>query len=108
MINWGQVDLLRNEIGPDALSEVIELFLEEMSAEIEALTQESEPAQLEVRYHALKGSALNLGFAEFSELCSSAESAAAEGDADACGISTVVAVYDASRNAFLSGLTTRA
>lgn len=104
MIDWTQVDILRTEIGQDAFEEVVELFLDEMRAEIDGLAQEKDAARLEARFHILKGSALNLGFAEFSDLCSTTEAAAARGAPDFDSITEILAIYDASRAVFLSGL----
>ena len=68
MINQSRLDELREEVGPDDLAEVIELFCEEVEevlAALDATTQESLPDQL----HFLKGSALNIGLDQVGELC---------------------------------------
>lgn len=104
MIDWTQVDILRTEIGQEAFEEVVELFLDEMRAEIDGLPQEKDAARLEARFHILKGSALNLGFAKFSDLCSTAEAAAARGTPDFDSITEILTIYDASTAVFLSGL----
>ena len=107
MIDWTQVDILRTEIGQAAFEEVVELFLTEMHAEMDALMQEKDPDKLEARFHVLKGSALNLGFAKFSELCGAAEADAAKGAPDFGAIPNLSTTYEASRAAFLSGIADR-
>ncbi|MCR9148381.1 MAG: Hpt domain-containing protein [Rhodobacteraceae bacterium] len=107
MIDWTQVEVLKSELGEDAFEEVVALFLDEMSAEIDGLAQETDAARLEARFHILKGSALNLGFAEFSDLCGTAEAATAGGAPDFGSITKIMTIYDASRAVFLSGLSNR-
>ena len=70
MIDWARVEELREEIGPESFSEVAELFLEEVGTAMTALGPRH---SLEQDLHFLKGSALNLGFAAFSELCAEGE-----------------------------------
>jgi len=77
MIDWARVAQLREEIGAEDFSEVIEIFLEEVESEIAPLRQTCTPSQLEAVLHFLKGSALNLGFATFAELCADGETKAA-------------------------------
>ena len=72
MINTNRIDELREEVGPDDLNEVIELFCEEMEETLSTLDQtalQDLPAQL----HFLKGSALNLGLDRVSDLCRAEE-----------------------------------
>lgn len=104
MIDWAVVGILQDEIGQDAFEEVVQLFLEEISAEIEALTTDATTKELEARFHVLKGSAVNLGFAEFANLCGAAETAAAAGTPTSCDISSIIHSYETSKKAFLSGL----
>ncbi len=54
--------------------------------------------------HALKGSALNLGFTTFAGLCQQGETQAANGNADQIALAPVLACYDQSKRAFLDGL----
>lgn len=103
MINWDRVNELRDEIGPEDFQEVAEMFLEEVDAVILRLKETPDPAQYEDDMHFLKGSALNLGFAGFSDLCESGEKAAAEGRADTICLARVFKTYDASKVAFESG-----
>lgn len=104
MIDWNRVENLRDEIGADAMGEVVALFLEEVEAEIERLRDPGGRRDLEAQLHFLKGSALNLGFAAFSDMCHAGEVAAAEGRAEIVDLSRILACYEASRATFLGGL----
>ncbi len=101
MIDWMRVTELRDEIGADDFGEVVELFLEEVEGEIAILRDGFDPAELESRLHFLKGSALNLGFTVFSDLCQRGETAAARGRHDQIDITATLAAFDASRIEFL-------
>ena len=105
LINWNKVRELRDEVGAEDFDEVVELFLEEVEETISQLG--SEGRSVEHDLHFLKGSALNLGFAEFSELCRSGEAAAAAGHAASVDVGRVVTSYDASKHAFLAELPDR-
>lgn len=104
MIDWDRVAELRDEIGEEDFGEVVELFLEEVEDEIEVLRGGCAPDTLEAKLHFLKGSALNLGFLQFSALCQNGESAAARGDFDAIDLPGTLASFDRSRAEFLDGL----
>lgn len=104
MIDWQRVTSLKEEIGSEDFEEVVPLFLDEVSEITERLQRGSDPTQLENDLHCLKGSAMNLGFSEFSALCDSAESIAAKGNPGSVDIAKILASFDASRDAFLAGL----
>ena len=104
MIDWDHVRALRDEIGADAFEEVVELFLEEVETEIEKLRAPAETLDLEAQLHFIKGSALNLGFAEFSGLCQQGEAAAAAGQADSVNLTEVLDCFDRSKAAFMASL----
>jgi HPt (histidine-containing phosphotransfer) domain-containing protein len=104
MIDWNRVKDLRDEIGADSLQEVVEMFLEEADAEIAQLQGDTTLDTLESRLHALKGIALNLGFAQFSENCQAGETAAADGAEEHVDIADIIASYNASKAKFLEGL----
>jgi HPt (histidine-containing phosphotransfer) domain-containing protein len=106
MIDWARVRELRDEIGANSFGEVVELFLEEVEAEIAVLRTGVTRDDLELRLHFLKGSALNLGFAEFSKKCQVGETAAATGAGDIVDVTDILASYDASKAAFLAELET--
>ncbi len=103
MIDWQRVRELREEIGEDDFAEVVSLFLEEadeVAAKIMALKT---PDQIESALHFLKGSALNLGFKEFAVLCQAGEKAASLGKTESVDLASVVAIYEASKQAFAGG-----
>lgn len=108
MIDWTRVAELKDEIGEEDFADVVALFLEEVGEVVARLRSTPAPdqdrAQLERDMHFLKGSALNLGFAELARLCAAAEKAAAGGAAVV--VAPVLACHDASRARFLedSGL----
>ena len=104
MIDWQRVVNLKEEIGSEDFEEVVPLFLEEVSEITERLKGNPDLARLEVDLHSLKGSALNLGFSDFSLLCSKGESMAAKGNAESVDIATILTSFDASCDVFLTGL----
>lgn len=104
MIFWPRVTELRDEIGAEDFGEVVELFLDEVDAAIAALRGNPDRARLGQDLHFLKGSALNLGFSDFSDICETGERSAAAGRPEDVDIAAVVALYDASRAEFIEGL----
>lgn len=102
LINWAKVGELREEVGAEDFDEVVELFLEEVEETLAQLGADGRSVEADL--HFLKGSALNLGFADFSELCRAGEAAAAAGQADTVDLDAVATSYGASREAFLSEL----
>src|SRR6056297_490109 len=97
MIDWDRVSELRDEVGTDEFGEVVDLFLAEVEDLIERLRSAPDPARFEEDLHFLKGSALNLGFAELGARCQAGESAAARGEAHSVEIGPILACYDTSR-----------
>ena len=73
MINWARVVELREEIGAEDFDEVVELFLCEVEERVEHLDSEKPLSEIEEDLHFLKGSALNLGFTSFANLCHEGE-----------------------------------
>ncbi|MEI4232635.1 Hpt domain-containing protein [Roseovarius sp. D22-M7] len=104
MIDWDHVRELRDEIGTDAFEEVVEMFLDEVETEIGKLRAPPADLDLEAQLHFIKGSALNLGFSEFSELCQSGEAQAARGGGEAVKLREILASFDRSKAVFLAGL----
>lgn len=104
MIDWDRIETLREEVGEDALQEVIGLFLEEVDEVIAQLEAHPDPKTYEKDLHFLKGSALNLGFSDLGALCQRGEREAANGDATRVDIAAVIAVYRTSRDYFLTTL----
>ncbi len=104
MIDWNRVRELRSEIGNDEFTEVVEIFLDEVETEIEVLQGQSGRHNLEAQLHFLKGSALNLGFSDFSTLCQRGEVSARQGEADTIDLSAIFQCYAQSRRVFVEGL----
>lgn len=104
MIDWTHVRKLRDEIGGDAFEEVVELFLDEVETEISNLRGLPGTVDLGAQLHFIKGSALNLGFVAFSDLCHSGEAAAEAGHVDDVNLAQIVECFDRSKATFLVGL----
>ena len=99
MINWSRIQELEQEIGPEGLREIAEIFLEEVEEALAGLKDApSGPARSEMM-HFLKGSALNLGLREMADLCDRGES----GDADVTD-DHVVAAFARAKTALLTEL----
>ncbi|KIC10272.1 histidine kinase [Leisingera sp. ANG-M1] len=106
MIDWPRVTELREEVGAEDFEEVVEIFLEEVEEVIGKL-QGGGSSQLEQDLHFLKGSALNLGFEEFSALCLDGERRSAQGDAESVDVAAIISKFHDSKSAFLTGLSER-
>ncbi|MCF6233058.1 MAG: Hpt domain-containing protein [Rhodobacteraceae bacterium] len=104
MIHWGRVNELREEVGAEDFDEVVELFLEEVEEVIDRLRQEVDLSQLEQDLHFLKGSALSLGFADFSDLCHHGEKKSADGHADTVDLSAIITGFSKSKTQFIAEL----
>ena len=104
MINWARVASLREEVGPEDFDEVVELFLEEVDEEIDGLLSLDNTTTIAEKLHFLKGSALNLGFSDLSNLCQEGESALTLDPTDTVDLSAVKSSYHASRTHFLEQL----
>lgn len=107
MIDWDQVAQLRSEVGADEFDEVVEIFLEEVDVAIDNLRASQDKTTLQEDLHFLKGSALNLGFETFGQLCQEGERRAALDSAEAVTLDPILACYDASRRLFLEGIEQR-
>lgn len=80
MIDWSQVADLYTDFDEDSFSEVLQVFVQEMKAGMAQLKAAQSPDENRTAFHFLKGAALNLGFSEVANLCSSGELRAAEGE----------------------------
>jgi histidine phosphotransfer protein HptB len=69
VISIERVAELKSEVGEDDFDEIVTLFIAEAGDMIDRLEAVSVPAEAEDLLHALKGSALNLGFDELARLC---------------------------------------
>jgi HPt (histidine-containing phosphotransfer) domain-containing protein len=107
MIDWTRVAELRDEIGPEDFEEVAELFLMEVEDTLSRLSGVAQDAgQMQEYMHFLKGSALNLGFSEMSDVCSRGEAAAANGHLSV-KIDDLKSLYARSRVMFETGYAQR-
>ncbi len=104
MIDWTRISELRGEIGEEDLQEVVGLFLEETDEVIARLANAAEPALLESELHFLKGSALNLGFADLADICQDGERKAAKGDVESVDLAHIIELYHMSKGTFLDGI----
>jgi len=104
VIDWSKVKSLREEIGTESFDDVVDLFLEEVETVVARLKARPDPARFEQDLHFLKGSAWNLGFAEFGALCQDGERLAARGGAAMVDIAAILDCYQRSKTDFLAGL----
>lgn len=113
MIDWTRIEALEEEVGADALPEIVAIFLEETDAAVDGLrsiatgaARADPPAGMAARMHFVAGSAGQLGLTRLCALAAGAERAAAGGAA--VDPAPIVEAYDAGRGELLSGLTARA
>lgn len=104
LIDWKRVVELKSEIGSEDFNEIVELFLEEVEGELSKLSSSQAHDKLEAQLHFLKGSALNLGFTEFSRLCQAGETAASAGQKNSVPLSEIATSYEISKCEFLNFL----
>ena len=104
MIDWDRVKELKDEVGAEDFAEVVTLFLGEVEEELDLLDAASDDAALSAKLHFLKGSALNLGFAAFSDLCLEGERAVSENGMPSAQFDVIRSCFADSRAALLAGL----
>lgn len=102
MINWARASQLQEEVGPEDFDDVVALFLEEVEAVIIQLHKLKDRSTLGEKLHFLKGSALSLGFSDFSDLCGAGEREADAGNAKNVDIPTILDTYAKSKELFLA------
>lgn len=102
MIDWKKVEELKDDIGPEDFDDIVQVFLEEVEDELEKLPAK-DLSELASALHFLKGSALNLGFVDFSDLCHTGEAAASNGNPQTVDVSAILTSYFASKEVFLQG-----
>ena len=93
MIDWTRISELREEVGADDLSEVLDLFFDEVGEAVAALGQCAE-SELSVKLHFLKGSAMNIGLTRVSELCLEAERQLANDSPGPLGLSEIKIAFE--------------
>ncbi|WP_299619123.1 Hpt domain-containing protein [uncultured Tateyamaria sp.] len=104
MIDWQRVTTLRDEIGAEDFEEVVPMFLEEVEAVTDELRTNPDVTKLEDHMHFLKGCAVSLGFAAFSDMCNDGEVLAAAGKGTEIDVPAILDCYEASKTAFMTGL----
>lgn len=102
MLNLGRVEELREEMGDDALPEVIELFLEETGEVVGRLQAGPDPDALEEDMHFLKGAAMNLGFDHMAELCATAEAQAGGRQPGDPAVPPILVEFETARGELMS------
>jgi histidine phosphotransfer protein HptB len=107
MINWDRVNELKQDIGVEEFDEVVDLFLDEVESVINPMRKGFQHRNIEGDMHFLKGSALTIGFRRLGQMCSDCEKLAASGSAAQVSIDEILAMFDASKVAFLAGLEDR-
>ncbi|MEM6564443.1 MAG: Hpt domain-containing protein [Pseudomonadota bacterium] len=107
MIDWDRVATLREEVGSEDFEEVVELFLQEVDEEMGALAAQPGGKTLAEKLHFLKGSAMSLGFRDFSNLCQTGEAALSKDPSAHVDVQALHTSYASSRATFLSDLPDR-
>lgn len=101
MIDWTRVQDLCAEVGEEDLEDVVDLFLEEVEMMLAMLDKSSDALKLAENLHFLKGSALNMGFIEFAEVCAHGEKTANAGNINDFDLSKVNTAYKNAKAFFL-------
>lgn len=103
MIDWSQIDEMKAEMG-GGFQEVVTMFLDEVGEVIKRLETAPDPATLGADLHFLKGAALNLGFSDFADLCTTGEKLAMHDRVGEVDLAGILICYRASSEVFRSGL----
>jgi hypothetical protein len=69
VIDWERVNELRGEVGEDDFADVVTIFLEETGDILARMSGGQTIDSYRADLHLLRGSALNLGFADLAALC---------------------------------------
>ncbi|MCU0854480.1 MAG: Hpt domain-containing protein [Rhodobacteraceae bacterium] len=95
MISTERLEELKSEVGEDDFDEIVALFIAESDTIVDRLKHASDPGEAGDLLHALKGSALNLGFDALARLCREAE---ASGNGGLCPqLKELFDVYERSK-----------
>ena len=95
VINWSRVSELQEEVGDEALGEVLDLFTSEVDEGLARLKQATDPNARAAEFHFLKGAALNLGLDEMARICAKGETTAQAGADTGAECSTVTEKFPA-------------
>lgn len=96
-MNWARLQELRDEVGEDALAEVLEMFLEETDEVANRLAVGIPPEGICEAMHFMKGAALNIGFSSLASLCQTAETAAASDPNALIDVDAILTCYCESK-----------
>ncbi|MBA4490808.1 Hpt domain-containing protein [Paracoccus sp. S1E-3] len=102
MIDWERVKILREELGEADFASVIELFLDEVEGIVMRI-EHDDAHQLENDLHFLKGSAANLGFTTFGQLCQRGEVQVRHGQQAEFDLAGLLDCYAATKRDFVAG-----
>jgi HPt (histidine-containing phosphotransfer) domain-containing protein len=102
-MNWSRVTELKDEVGVDAFTEVLELFLEEIDEMVVKLKAGPDPGGLAGDLHFMKGAALNLGFDELAMACTQAEADLRTPGDTPVDVTNILQVYAVSRAELTQG-----
>jgi hypothetical protein len=103
VIDWDRVNELRSEVGDDDFADVVTIFLEETGDILASMSGGQTIDSYRANLHLLKGSALNLGFAELAGLCHPVPGAHSDNDGSrARHVERLHDVFQRSRDAFLA------
>lgn len=100
LIDWKQIGRLQNDVGHESFEEIVGFFLQEVEVIFARMQNQPHCRQLENKLHALKGSALNLGFFTLSNLCEEGEELAAHGKASEVDLSKIFKCFQTSKSQF--------
>lgn len=98
MISTERLDELKSEVGEDDFGEIVALFIAESDGIVGRLREAPGPEAAEELLHALKGSALNLGFETLAALCRQGEGQTAGTDAWGARVDRLLDVYEQSKS----------
>ncbi|MEH6674258.1 Hpt domain-containing protein [Sulfitobacter sp.] len=102
MIDWEQISVLKEAVGPSAFEEIIVVFFLEVEEAKSKLRDSRATKTIRDTLHFVKGSALSLGFIEFSEHCLRAEKELALGKSMQPLIEDLFTIYEKSKLQFLT------
>ena len=104
MIDWARINELKAEVGEDAVTEVVEIFFEEVDDAMEALGSAATPDALADALHFLKGSAQNVGMTDVSDACAAQEGEVRAGIRTTADMSAIRSALDTARTDLMEGL----
>lgn len=93
-MDWARLDDLRDEVGAEALEEILDVFMAEIAELIAKLRNGPDPGSLGADLHFLRGAALNLGFTSLAAACLSGEVLARQGQETKVDLNAILARYD--------------